>query len=154
MPIFQFYPTLTLLFMISLSTAVLGQVITPTNKNYERRDRPVEQADVAILKQAKAILSEESVWDRNDDRVCLETDTEWSLFCALYKASLAVTGVYDHRRVAIQEVRFAIEDVSRGKKFEHRLMDFNNRPETTFEAVHEVIRIARERVERRLLSGQ
>ncbi|MGN6512544.1 MAG: hypothetical protein ACTHKZ_03095 [Lysobacteraceae bacterium] len=51
--------------------------------------------------------------------------------------------------MALQEVRFAIEDVA-GRDFEHRLMDFNNLPETSFQDVKRVIAIARERVSARL----
>ena len=52
--------------------------------------------------------------------------------------------------MALQEVRFAIEDVTGGREFEHRLMDFNNLPETTFEDVKEVLAVARRRVAARL----
>jgi len=59
-------------------------------------------------------------------------------------------GEYNHRRVAMQEVRFAIEDVSEGREFQHRLMDFNNLSSTTFSDIHKVLQIATERVESRL----
>ena len=68
----------------------------------------------------------------------------------MQKASIEVLGQYDHRRVALQEVRFAIEEVSGGREFEHRLMDFNNLPETTLEDVRRVLAIARSRVAERL----
>lgn len=42
-----------------------------------------------------------------------------SLFCALHQASVDVTGEYDHRRPAMQEVRFALEDATGGRAFEH-----------------------------------
>ena len=47
------------------------------------------------------------------------------------RACIDVLGNYDHRRVALQEVRFAVEDATRGQDFEHRLRDFNNLPQTT-----------------------
>jgi hypothetical protein len=50
----------------------------------------------------------------------------------------------------MQEVRFAIEDVTGGREFEHRLMDFNNLEETTFADIKRVLFIARERVAARL----
>jgi len=56
----------------------------------------------------------------------------------------------DHRRVALQEVRFAIEEVSGGREFEHRLMDFNNLAETSIGDVRKVLAIARSRVAERL----
>ena len=41
------------------------------------------------------------------------------------KACIDVLGKYDHRRVALQEARFAVEEATRGRDFEHRLRDFN-----------------------------
>jgi hypothetical protein len=68
----------------------------------------------------------------------------------LEQACIDVLGQYDHRRVALQEVRFAVEDATRGRPFEHRLMDFNNLPETQFRDVKRVLQVAAERVATRL----
>ena len=73
-----------------------------------------------------------------------------SLFCALQKACIDVLGVYDHRRVALQEVRFAVEDATRGRDFEHRLRDFNNLRTTQLADVKGVLRVAADRVKSRL----
>ena len=85
---------------------------------------------------------------KNTHRRCGEDDTKWSLFCALQRASYEVLGEYQHRRVAMQEVRFAINDVSQGKKFRHRLMEINNT--ATFKDVHKVLQMAIDRVTVRL----
>ena len=74
----------------------------------------------------------------------------WSLSCALDVACIEVLGRYDHARAALQEVRFFVEEVTHGRSFEGRLMGFNNLPETRFEDVKAVLRIARERVRARL----
>ena len=118
----------------------------------ERRDRPVTNEDLRILTRADEILRDESVWNRQDDRECDDDNArgDWSLFCALEKASVEVLGQYDHRRVALQEVRFAVEDATRGRPFEHRLMDFNNLPETRFEDVKRVLQVSTARVATRL----
>jgi hypothetical protein len=68
----------------------------------------------------------------------------------LEQACIDVLGQYDHRRVALQEVRFAVEDATRGRQFAHRLMDFNNLPETQFGDVKRVLQVAAERVATRL----
>ena len=60
-----------------------------------------------------------------DDRVCKPDDTAWSLFCALQRASVEVLGSNDHRRAALQQVRFAIEAAAPDRVFEHRLRDYN-----------------------------
>lgn len=106
--------------------------------------------DLRILERALEILSAESRWNRKDDRVCPAGATSWSLYCALHDACVQVLGRYEHRRVALQEVRFAIEEVTRGRRFQHRMMDFNNLPSTTLADVRGVIDIARRRVVERL----
>ena len=116
----------------------------------ENREPRVDATDVAILRRADEILSDASNWNRHDDRKCDPAATTWSLFCALQKASIEVLGAYDHRRAALEEVRFVIEDTYPGQTFEHRLMDFNNLPSTRFEDVKKVLAIARDRVQRRL----
>ncbi|MGO4222151.1 hypothetical protein AB4Y64_09905 [Lysobacter sp. TAF61] len=117
---------------------------------YEDRDQPVSVQDIEILDKADALLKSEADWNRKDTRECQPDAATLSLFCALQKASISVLGEYDHRRVALQEVRFAIEDVSGGREFEHRMMDFNNLPETSFADVKKVLIIARDRVSKRL----
>jgi hypothetical protein len=121
-----------------------------TSAALEARDRTATADDLETLDRASEILASPAVWDRDDNRVCEPNAESWSLFCALHKASIEVLGEYQHRSVALQEVRFAIEDVSVGREFEHRLMDFNNLPSTTFEEIHQVLNLARERTSRRL----
>src|SRR5262245_53332415 len=121
-----------------------------TTPEYEQRDQPVTAADLRILQRADEILSEPSKWDRHDDRVCSPEDRTWSLYCALQKACIEVLGEYQHRRVALQEVRFAVEEATKGMELEHRLMDFNNLPSTRFEDVKKVLATAMERVKARL----
>lgn len=118
----------------------------------ESRDRPVDQLDLSILESADDKLADESVWDRADDRKCDAEDETFSLYCSLFFGSIVTIGEYQHRRTAIQEVRFAIEDATGGREFDHRLMDFNNLPETSFDDVKAVIGIARNRVQARLES--
>ena len=125
---------------------------TPTNPQLEQRDQPVTPDDLTILVRADALLRDESAWNRQDDRECQDDEAtgKRSLFCALQKACIEVFGTYDHRRVALQEVRFAVEDATRGRDFAHRLRDFNNLPETQLADVRRVLRVATERVSARL----
>lgn len=126
--------------------------ITPTSPQLEQRDQPVTIEDVRILENAEGLLKDESVWNRQDDRQCEDDEAtgKRSLFCALQKACIDVLGHYEHRRVALQEVRFAVEDATRGRDFEHRLRDFNNLPETRLVDIKRILRIAKERVTSRL----
>jgi hypothetical protein len=115
---------------------------------HERRNQPVTVEDLRILEKADAFLKDESAWNRKDDRQCDEDEAsgKWSLSCALDVACVEVLGHYDHTRPALQEVRFVVEEVTRGRQFEGRLMGFNNLPETRFEDIKRVLRLARERV--------
>ena len=123
---------------------------TPSSPEAEQRDIPLTTQDLRILDRAEAILSDSAKWNRQDDRICTPADTTWSLFCALQRASVEVLGAYDHRRAALQEVRFAIEAAAPGKQFEHRLRDYNNLSTTRFEDIKRVLHAARQRVAYRL----
>lgn len=127
-------------------------VLTPTTPQAEDRTQPVSAADLAILVRAEALLRDSSAWNRADDRECRDDEAtgKRSLFCALQRASIDVLGAYDHRRVALQEVRFAVEDATRGQEFEHRLRDFNNLPTTRLADVQRVLAAAKDRITTRL----
>lgn len=125
---------------------------TATSPALEQRDQPVTNDDLRILLKAEDFLKDESVWNRKDDRECDDDEAagKRSLFCALQKACIDVLGAYDHRRVALQEVRFAVEDATRGQDFEHRLRDFNNLPTTRLADIRKVLQVATARVKSRL----
>ncbi len=116
------------------------------------RPKPVTTDDLRILEKADALLKDESAWNRNDDRACDDDRAtgKFSLFCALETACTEVLGEYEHRRAALQEVRVVIEETTQGRRFEHRLMDFNNLPETRFDDVKRVLRTSAQRVAARL----
>jgi hypothetical protein len=125
---------------------------TPTSRDLEGREQPVTVEDLQILAKAGELLADESVWNRGDDRECQDDEATGrrSLFCALQKACIDVIGRYDHRRVALQEVRFAVVDATRGQQFEHRLRDFNNLPTTRLADIKAVLQVATDRVQSRL----
>ena len=146
---------LALGFLAALAAAQpprLAPQLKPTSPELEQRDQPVTKEDLLILQRADALLKDESVWNRKDDRECADDEKtgKRSLFCALQKACIDVLGAYDHRRVALQEVRFAVEDATRGRDFEHRLRDFNNLPTTKLADIKKVLGVATERVQARL----
>ena len=134
----------------------------------ESREQPVTEADLRILQRADALLKDPASWNRHDDRVCSDDEAtgKRSLFCALQKADTEVLGTYEHRNVALQEVRFAVQDATRDRQTKmmfdalrqfslpHRLMDFNNLPDTRFEDIHNVLRVATTRVAARLAANR
>ena len=115
---------------------------------WENKEQPVSNEDLQILQRAREILSDESKWNSDDDRVCNEDDTKWSLFCALKKATIETLGEYDHRRVALMEVRWIIDKLMEGEDCEHRLMDFNNTRE--YDDIINVLNESIKRVQDRL----
>ena len=120
---------------------------------HERRNQPVTTADLQILERADALLTDESSWNRKDDKQCHDDDRshKWSLYCVIEAACRDAAVSCEHTQVASQEVRFAIEEVTRGRDFEEgRLTGFNNLPETRFEDVKRVLRLARQSVRARL----
>lgn len=89
--------------------------------------------DRRILERAAEILASEAVWDRADDRTCGGDDKTWSLYCALHRASLELTGGFHHRRPCFQIVRQILyervaEERRKGRKYPHIMMDYNNDP--------------------------
>lgn len=132
------------LFLLSLSiifasvVETFGQEFTKDNGNL---DLPFDSIDVQILKRANDILLSESVWSKEDDRKCQDDidSNKYSLFCALYKASIDVVGEYDHRKPALQQVRWIIDNQYNDRIANHRLMDFNNHSNTNFEEIRELL---------------
>lgn len=143
---------LTLVAGAPAAEAAAPQGLPPTSPELERRDLPVTEEDVKILREAERLLGDEAHWNRQDDRQCEDDEASGrrSLFCALQKACVDVLGVYDHRRAALQEVRFAVEEATPGQVFEHRLMGFNNLPSTRLSDLWRVLRVAEKRVKKRL----
>jgi hypothetical protein len=164
------YSPLPLLVACCLATCASAQAQTQATPSpqaretfgdpaqYETTDLPVTVNDLRTLERAAELLGSESAWNRNDDRQCADDEAmdKRSLYCALQRASADAYGshdpnrVADHRRVALQEVRFAVQEATRGRELNHRLMDFNNLPDTTFADIHRVLAQATSRVRARL----
>jgi len=96
---------------------------------------PPSDLDREIVQRAAMILSSESVWNRADTRDCAVTDTRWSIYCAMQRATVEVTWGFHHRRPALQLIRKIVEERSVKSAYTHRLMDYNNDPKTKLEDV-------------------
>lgn len=102
---------------------------------------PITKADLQIVKRAREILDSSSKWNRADNRKCPAGAKTFSLYCALQMATNEIGGKSDHRGAALQEARFVIDEISADRNYNHRLMDYNNDPTTTFADIQEVFRI-------------
>jgi hypothetical protein len=137
-------PLLVLLAVGSLSS---GPSTTPPADDPDVHPHAVA-ADLVIIRHAQRLLASASRWDRRDTRHCAPAARRVSLYCALERATREVTGTFEHRGAVMQEARFALEAlVPAAKRYEHRLMDFNNDPRTSFADVRRVLRLTRTRVE-------
>ena len=155
---------LVLLSAIVVAIIIGGWIIQQLR--LESREQPMTEADLRILQRADVLLKDPASWNHYDDRLCDDDEAtgKRSLFCALKKADTEELGSYEHRNIALQEVRFAIEDATRDRqmifdalrhfRLPHRLMDFNNLPETRFEDIHNVLRAAETRVAARLSAAR
>ena len=158
----------SIVWTLALLTAAVVGILARQQMAIESRDQPATADDLRILRRADAFLETLPCGNRHDDRVCDDDEASGkrSLFCALQKADREILGEYQHRNVALQEVRFVIQDATRDRQTEmviralrrfslpHRLMDFNNLPETRFEDVKQVLRVASERIAARRESKQ
>lgn len=112
---------------------------------------PVTQGDVRIVQRAREILNSPAVWNRADNRKCPAAQKTYSLYCALEKATDEVSKKFGHRGAAMQEARFVIdEDLAKGNHYEHRLMNYNNDPKTTFADVQKFFNLLEKRIKKRL----
>jgi hypothetical protein len=56
-------------------------------------------------------------------------------------ASKQVSEKFEHRGAALQETRFVIDEIAADRAYDHRLMDYNNDPSTSFADIQQVLRI-------------
>ena len=111
---------------------------------------PPTEDDIRILERARALLSDERHWNKQDDRTCRPNPERWSLFCALMQATEEVSGGVHYRQPALQAAREVLNEVGGNRLGKHRLMDYNNHPATTLEEVHQLLRTAQSRLAKRV----
>ena len=130
--------------------AARAQRTATQSPGYSRVRPPVTKADLQIVRRAREILDSPSKWNRADNRECPAGAKTFSLYCALEKATVEVVGKAEHRGAALQQARFVIDEIAADRKYEHRLMKYNNDPATTFADIQEVLRITESLIALRL----
>ena len=111
---------------------------------------PASAADLAIAREARRLLSAPADWDSHDSRDCPAGATTFSFYCALVEASDRVAQDFVQRGAVMQEARFVVDSLAAGRKFPHRLMDFNNDPGTGYAGIEEALRLLESRLQSRL----
>jgi hypothetical protein len=104
------------------------------------------ELDREIIRRADALLASDAVWNRHDDRQCPTSETTWSIYCAMQRATVVTTCGAHHRRPAMELVREIIEARTVGRAYEHRLMDYNNDSTTKLSDVRSLFREALSRM--------
>jgi hypothetical protein len=95
-----------------------------------KNEVPPNALDKEILERASTIITSDAVWNRADNRKCPADATKWSIYCAVERAMIEVTGGFNHRRPAGQLVREIVDERSANRNYSHRMMDYNNDPRT------------------------
>lgn len=133
-------------------THAMDLVVKNGNKESARPGEiiSVNKNDVKILKRAAQILISKSSWNRHDNRECPPSASTYSLYCAMWKASVEVNGEFDHRLGALEELRRTVENVTKGRTYKHRLMDYNNDPSTKLNDIQNILSQTAERISKRL----
>jgi hypothetical protein len=106
------------------------------------REIKPNELDQKIVERAAALLASPASWNRADNRGCPAGASTWSIYCAMWQATIDVTGGANHRRPALEVVREVVEARSAGRHYHHRLMDYNNDPTTHIEDVRSLLREA------------
>jgi hypothetical protein len=139
---------------ISLVFAVLCAILNAQDSKFSGpsdANPKVSEGDIRIVQRAREILSSPAKWNHADNRECPAAQTTYSLYCALEKATREVDQKFEHRGAAMQQARFVIDEVlAKGNHYQHRLMDFNNDPKTTFADVQRFFSLIEERIKRQL----
>ncbi|MGL4728128.1 MAG: DUF6197 family protein [Bosea sp. (in: a-proteobacteria)] len=113
------------------------------------RQLPPTQEDIVIIRKALELLASDAVWNKQDDRNCPPSPTKWSLFCAMIQATTEVSGGVHYRQPAMQAVREVLNEVGGTRVKLHRIMDYNNHPDTTLAEIHALLRTAQGKLEKR-----
>ncbi len=139
-----------LITVVFLPSAVKAQGTRTQSTSDSNVRPPVTKADLQTVKRAREILDSPSKWNRGDNRECPPEAKTFSLYCALQRATVEVSGKAEHRGAALQEARFVIDEIAADRNYEHRLMNYNNDPTTTFADIQEVLRITESLIALRL----
>ncbi len=107
---------------------------------------PPSAVDLRILQKAAALLSNDAVWNRADDRRCPRSETKWSIYCALEQAEIQVAGGSSHRRPSAEIVRKIVDARTSSHNYHHSLMEYNNDPTTHLSNIQTLYAEAEEQV--------
>ena len=108
------------------------------------------EIDLAVLQHTSSLLSSEETWNSDDDRICEDdiSTGKYSIYCALQRSYLDLTGDFNHRAPALELVRQNISLLHANREYQHQLMEFNN--EQSFQEVKDLLFICEKKMEEKL----
>jgi hypothetical protein len=127
--------------LLPLVAAAQTPAAQPASADDSDARPPVTTADLQVVQRARRLLDSPAKWNRADNRKCPADAKTFSLYCALETATVQSGRSFEHRGAALQEMRFVIDEITAERNYDHRLMDYNNDPTTTFADIQEVFRI-------------
>jgi hypothetical protein len=70
--------------------------VTKGQSNSENSILVFDHTDLEIIERADSLFSDKNKWSKEDDRACEDDiiNEKYSLYCALYKAAIEITGEY------------------------------------------------------------
>jgi len=142
--------SLLMLLLLPAAVPAQGSSAQSAAKDDSNARPPVTAADLQIVKRAREILDSPGKWNRADNRECPPGRKTFSLYCAFETATVEVGGKAAHRGAALQEARFVIDELTANRNYEHRLMNYNNDPRTTFADIQQVFDIVERLIALRL----
>ena len=112
-----------------------------------------DSLDLKIVQKADAILSDSSKWNKADDRQCEDdiNNVRYSLFCALHKASIDITGEYIPRRPGVEMVKLSVNKYGQRRAVTDKIIEWNNHSDTTFEELKKVLKESMDEIKKRLV---
>ncbi|WP_324132398.1 DUF6197 family protein [Bosea sp. (in: a-proteobacteria)] len=113
------------------------------------RQLPPTEDDRRIIRRAIELIPSREVWNKQDDRKCSPQQTKISLFCAMMQATTETTGGVHYRQPAMQAVREVLNEVGGDRVKLHRIMDYNNHPDTKLEDIHALLQKAEAKLRER-----
>ena len=133
--------------LLSLSNDLLVKLYSASNKHKTLAKKIIDSqyclvfdtVDLEVLEQADSLLSNKNSWHKNHGDSCDDDISlgNYSLGCALYSASINITGKWDEiqLRPGIRLIKLKILENENRRIIGNEFKDWNNHPDTTFEDV-------------------
>jgi hypothetical protein len=105
--------------------------------------------DLKIVDRAREILGSPAKWSKTDGQECPAGQKTLGIFCAFKQASEETIGEWDEVAPFMREARQLVDSLAK-RKYNARLVDYNNDPDVSFADLQSFFRILRDRLSKRV----